>query len=72
MLVKTDENIGDSVTLSNGSEGKILAISIVGPNENLVFEIGWWDNNQYNSTNHYKFEFALITHSPSKVGFSND
>ena len=69
MEFSVPENIGDRVILENGRAGRILSIFIMGPKENVTYEIGWWYNDEYKITTFYRFEFKNAADKETKLGF---
>lgn len=69
MKISVPENIGDRVILENGRAGRILSIFIMGPKENVTYEIGWWYNDEYKITTFYRFEFKNKAKEEKTSGF---
>lgn len=69
MKISIPENIGDEVTLYDSRRGLIISITISGPNDNIAYDISWWDNGSYKTGTFWRFEFRLTTNAEKKAGF---
>lgn len=60
---------GTPVLIGDHIEGVITSI-LIRSNDHILYEIGWWDKNTYNSKYFEEFEVVSPVKEKQRVGFS--